>query len=482
MVLPKWRLNSEDAETIFEELGEQSPPQRFHRYMAKGSRRYELLVFAVEACYLVIYTAYFLIHLQSQAADSGDENFGEQVKSATYDFYTSCIDERLPKNRAEMPRVVNDTVHGVAESRMSPASAKHDVSESSLESSRILRNYVFQVVMFTDQCKSEVLGENAIGVFISAIQINHFIPVLIVILRAYRLFGCGVQLRVCCRVKSAWLRWVLDTLFHTLVLSWYGTMAGLFSVMHLTGGGQAQKFLDSLYNGPVLYIFLLTVTCLMLLDVRQTVIASSISYSCFAIPSLTGLLKLMVKAEVGGQKLMAMDQLMLFVSIIAVCCARYSSWRDRAGDFKRTDELMVGIINEKVKRCAAEFTAEQVQASWQKETRDVQSDFDSDYLDISSVLQVDPSVASPAAIWPTPPSCLSAPADMSRLAVFEKGGESRYDCLPLSAKVYLRGAAGSTPASELLVGDEVLCYDHLASSIKFVEVEDTGTETGESQW
>eukprot|EP00930_Biecheleria_cincta_P051950 TRINITY_DN3717_c0_g2_i1.p1 TRINITY_DN3717_c0_g2~~TRINITY_DN3717_c0_g2_i1.p1 ORF type:complete len:768 (+),score=147.30 TRINITY_DN3717_c0_g2_i1:107-2410(+) len=471
------RSQSEDGETTFEELAQQGPQHRFQRLMAKDSRRYELLVFAVEACYLLIYLGYFLIELQSQTSLDGSDvgsdrspkpfplqkngkgpkipNLNKNTKepSGNDKFYSSCVDDLWAKNQARM---------------------------SSIEAEIHFKDSLGMAVQVANWCRSELLGDDVIGEFLSAVKINNFIPVVFVILRAYRLFGCHERFCARCKIKSAWLSWALDTLFHTLVLSWYGTMAGLFSVMNINGGQRGHKFVESLYIGPSVYVFILTVSCLTVLDVRQTVIASTISYSCFAIPSLTSLFNLMGKINLGDQKLLVLDQVMLFFAIVAVCYARYSSWRDRAGDFKRADKLMAGIINEKVKRCAAEFNAERLQASLKSGPSDGQ---DTDYLSMPMQhAEADPFATSPAAMWPSPPSCLSAPADMDRLTFLEKGGEPRCDCLPLSAKVYLNGAAGSTAASELLEGDQVLCYDHLAGSIRFVEVEDVGTVSGECQW
>ena len=70
------------------------------------------------------------------------------------------------------------------------------------------------------------------------------------------------------------------------------------------------------YIGPSVYVFVLMVSCLTVLDVRQTVIASTISYSCFAIPSLAKAFTLMGKLDVSGQKLMVLDQIMIEVDCV----------------------------------------------------------------------------------------------------------------------------------------------------------------------
>ena len=133
-----------------------------------------------------------------------------------------------------------------------------------------------------------------------------------------------------------------------------------------------------------------------------------------------------------------------------------------------------------MKSNVAEFNTERLHASQKSgpSGRD-----DTDYMSMPMQhAEGDSFATSPAAMWPSPSSCLSAPAAMDRLALLENGVEPRCDCLPPSAKVYLNGAAGSTAASELLEGDQVLCYDHLVGSIKFVEVEDVGTVSGACQW
>eukprot|EP00930_Biecheleria_cincta_P051949 TRINITY_DN3717_c0_g1_i1.p1 TRINITY_DN3717_c0_g1~~TRINITY_DN3717_c0_g1_i1.p1 ORF type:complete len:736 (+),score=138.00 TRINITY_DN3717_c0_g1_i1:92-2299(+) len=457
----------QDEETTFEELGQQGPQQRFQMLMAKESRRYELLVFAVEVCYLLIYLAYFITESRCETSQTSPDGppdgrgfvnaLRRLMKNDT--FYSSCVDGLCAKNQSSM---------------------------AGIEAEIRLRRFVGEAVNLTDRCQSEA---TSIGEFLppdelfSPDGINKLMPAFFVIFRAHRLFGFKGLLCARCKIKSAWLSWALDTFFHILVLSWYGAMAGLFSMINLPGSGKAGKqFIRSLYVGPPVYVFILTVSCLTVLDVRQTVIASTISFSCFATPFLTSQFRHIdfSKKDLDGQKLRALDGLTLLFAIIAVCYVRYCSWRDRAGDFERTDKLMTGIINEKVKRCAAEFNAEQLQVSRTSGLCDGQ---DTDYLSLPvQHAEADLFATTPAAMWPSPSSCLSAPADIDRLAFLEKGGEPRCECLPLSAKVYLKGAAMSTDASELLEGDQVLCYDHLASSIKFVEVEDVGTVTGECEW
>ncbi|CAK8995455.1 unnamed protein product [Durusdinium trenchii] len=86
--------------------------------------------------------------------------------------------------------------------------------------------------------------------------------------------------------------------------------------------------------------------------------------------------------------------------------------------------------------------------------------------------------------WHSPPSIAetaqSAPANPDRLALLK--GTARCDCLPLTAKVYLEGRPAAVPASQLEVGDRLLCYDHLAGSIRFVDVNDCGVVSGECEW
>eukprot|EP00913_Durusdinium_trenchii_P014709 g13799.t1 len=135
------------------------------------------------------------------------------------------------------------------------------------------------------------------------------------------------------------------------------------------------------------------------------------------------------------------------------------------------EKLKTFIIDEKVKRCAAELAAQAAQGETQ-----VSTDGESSYL-------YHAGAANPPC-WHSPPSIAetaqSAPANPDRLALLK--GTARCDCLPLTAKVYLEGRPAAVPASQLEVGDRLLCYDHLAGSIRFVDVNDCGVVSGECEW
>eukprot|EP00931_Biecheleriopsis_adriatica_P027166 TRINITY_DN16376_c0_g1_i4.p1 TRINITY_DN16376_c0_g1~~TRINITY_DN16376_c0_g1_i4.p1 ORF type:complete len:760 (-),score=145.62 TRINITY_DN16376_c0_g1_i4:106-2385(-) len=466
-------------ETTFEERTA-NPRDRFRRLMEKDSRRYEMLVLGVEVCYLVIFVGYLVLSSQFE--------FQLPEHGYTIDFKKSSNRKRNgppppgpkgpkgPKG-AGGRRLARDDYYATCMAHLWSEGAGRMNSEGDEDA---LLEMIGGAAQLMNYCDAELMGTSMIADFISVLKVNNFIPLLFVLVRAWRLVGCrGAHLEALRRRLCG--SWVVQTGFHMVALSWYGAMAGLFNTMTLSGGMTAQKFQEALYIGPTVYVFLLATLCLTVLDYRQAVIASTTSYGCFVAPTLV-LFASMVdkKRDWSALPLLMFDQSILLVAIIAVCFARRSSWQDRQADFNRSEQLMDGIIGEKVKRCQAEFTAEQLHSSRQRK----EADGESSYLHGPNLplheTRGDAEMA--AAMWPTPPSTLSAPADMDRLSLLNNTGVPRCDCLPMSSKVHVNGSSAPKPASELQVGEEVLCYDHLCGSIKFVPAVDVGVVTGPCNW
>ena len=376
----------------FGELADLGPADRFRQCMEKDCRRYELLVFAVEACYLVLYIIYIAVNF-AMAAEKGIEK---------------------PLAPKPLP------------------------------------------------------------------------PMLFLILRACRLFGCRLdkvqKSRTCSGIRRSGCsgRWMMDTIFHCVVLSWYGIMAGRFSAMSLSQT-RDDRFLKGMYLGPTVFLFLLTVLCLMVLDRLQTLLASVMSFFAFVAPLFLSLSQFVwEEVEPGGDVLQVVSELItLLIATAALCFVRWSSWSDREAHFRREESLKTSIIDEKVKRCHVEFAAQQLTEFIGKQEGEGEE---------SSCVSLAPQESSPLPTVPTratpsPPSVQSAPSNMDRLSLLQNTSpRSRCDCLPVSAKVHVDGFCGGKPASKLSVGDRVLCYDHLAGSIKFVEVEDCGIIAGPCSW
>eukprot|EP00931_Biecheleriopsis_adriatica_P027165 TRINITY_DN16376_c0_g1_i3.p1 TRINITY_DN16376_c0_g1~~TRINITY_DN16376_c0_g1_i3.p1 ORF type:complete len:756 (-),score=155.06 TRINITY_DN16376_c0_g1_i3:279-2546(-) len=465
-------------ETTFEERTA-NPRDRFRRLMEKDSRRYEMLVLGVEVCYLVIFVGYLVLSSQFE--------FQLPEHGYTIDFKKSSNRKRNgppppgpkgpkgPKG-AGGRRLARDDYYATCMAHLWSEGAGRMNSEGDEDA---LLEMIGGAAQLMNYCDAELMGTSMIADFISVLKVNNFIPLLFVLVRAWRLVGCrGAHLEALRRRLCG--SWVVQTGFHMVALSWYGAMAGLFNTMTLSGGMTAQKFQEALYIGPTVYVFLLATLCLTVLDYRQAVIASTTSYGCFVAPTLV-LFASMVekKRDWSALPLLMFDQSILGVAIIAVCFARWSSWENRKVDFKRSERLMDGIIGEKVKRCQAEFTAEQLHSSRQSKAADGESSYLHGPIPLQKAMG-DAEIA--AAMWPTPPSTLSAPADMDRLSLLKKEGAPRCDCLPMSSKVHVNGSSAPKPASELQVGEEVLCYDHLCGSIKFVPATDVGVVTGPCNW
>ncbi|CAE7739520.1 BNA4 [Symbiodinium pilosum] len=335
-----------------------------------------------------------------------------------------------------------------------------------------MRERLFESLQLIQHCDDHLTGKEAAGAFLNATRLNTFIPILVVVLRAWRLFGCHEWLQKAQCGRG--VRWALDTVFHCVVLSWYGFMAGLFSTMSLTPGS-GDIFLQQMNIGPTVYIFLLTALSLTVLDRLQTLVASTVSFGFFAVPLFVALIRILEeKGQDRGYLLVLMEQLTLLIAIVALCLARWASWRDRMADFNTQERLKTGIIDEKVKRCQAEFTAERLtESSVPKEDGEESSYLYAAYPEVPA--------APHRGAERIPPSALSAPPNMDRLGLLQSGAP-RCDCLPMSAKVYADGSSGGKPASELTAGERILCYDHLAGNIKFVEVDDCTVVSGPCNW
>ncbi|CAJ1390365.1 unnamed protein product [Effrenium voratum] len=433
----------EENERAFEELTV-SPNERFQRLMAKDSNRYETLVLAVEVCYLIMY--FGLVMLQEFAADD-----------KAPEFYQVCVAGLAQKGQLPPP---------------GPGPYEPSITPQRLQES----------IEVMERCDAELLAHHSLD-FAEDFVGNRFIPLLVVILRAWRLFGCHDR----CDASKVWslgrrpmVRWMLDTAFHTCVMSWYGLMAGLYSTLSLLPFDD-DKFESTLYLGPTVYVFLLTALCLTVLDKLQTLITCTISFGVFVVPPLVALVQLLdQKGRQVSLMLHLMNQFTLIIAVAAVCVARWSSWHDKQTDFRREEQLKTGIVNEKVKRCQAEFAAQRL-------TQEKAPDCETSYLEPSEHHGFDQSVpwASLPHLSAHPPSAASvsaasAPANMDRLAHLQ--GTSRCDCLPMGAKVYTDSHSQGMPASELQAGDKVLCYDHLAGSIRYVEISDCGVVSGECDW
>ncbi|CAL1158341.1 unnamed protein product [Cladocopium goreaui] len=396
--------------------------------MQKDSHRYEMLVLAVEASYLIMYIAFFIL--------TGLEKPRKGGAPPSKDFYESCVDSLWQNGLMRL------------ENRAAEVDLRGRLHES------------LQMARF---CDEDLIKTDAADFFMSDRPLSHFIPGLVVALRAWKLFGsqlCRIPIRVPAR-----LIWVLDTTFQTTVLCWYGFMAGLFSTLSLLKVDD-NKFGDALFIGPSIYVFLLTSLCLMVLDQWQTLIASCASCSFFVIPQMVAIFRVFdQKGPLLALLLDSMNQFALIIGVVALSVARCSAWRDKQLDFQREEQLKSFIIDEKVKRCAAEFAVQLAQGETLKAT-----DGESSYL-----------YQTGNQPWHSPPSTQSAPAP-ERLAQGTRGDCDRCDCLPMNAKVYLEGRPAAVPASQLEVGDRLLCYDHLAGSIRFVDVNDCGVVSGECQW
>mmetsp|Transcript_45535 Transcript_45535/g.81926 ORF Transcript_45535/g.81926 Transcript_45535/m.81926 type:complete len:748 (-) Transcript_45535:105-2348(-) len=463
--------NQQDDERRDLEMGElkefedmpESDQQRFHRMNAKDSRRYEILVLAVEVCYIVIFFASYLMFMQMDEEDvmerrlqkgPGSQNHPKpqppkHPRQKQTEFYESCVGKF---DEGYITGSLADVVSNIGTSA--------DISQ---------------------HCKDTLLGTDAIGDFLQErLKVNHYVPILIVAVRVWRLYGHKLK-RVLPNVLKPSQSWNRDTVFHTIALSWYGSMAGIFSLTKLSQSAN-DNLLNSLSIGPTLYIFVLSTLCLTVLDFGQSTIASFCSFVCFGTPTIVGAVLLQEKGLLDAQSLRALtiDEGMLVVAIAAVCYARWSSWRDKKMEFTRTEKLASTIIDEKVKRCLAEFNAQQLFHSKQAQVSDGQ---ESSYLygPVSPIIPDMPADRA-AVMWPSPPSTASAPADLDRLGLLQKEGSPRCDCLPVSAKVHVNGNSQPKMASELEVGDQVLCYDHLVGSIKFVELADVGTVSGTCHW
>ena len=415
-------------DTAFEELSK-SPMERFQKLMQKDSHRYEMLVLAVEASYLIMYIAFFLFSgLESQQK-------GESLQSE--EFYESCVSNIWQRGLMRL---------------------EDDAEELNLQK-RLL-----DTLEMARKCDEDLIKTPS-DFLMSDRPFSQFVPGLVVALRAWKLFGCRRPLQ-----DRPRLRWVLDTTFQTIVLCWYGCMAGLFSTLSLLKVAD-NRFGDAVFIGPSIYVFLLTSLCLMVLDQRQTLIASCASSSFFVIPQMVAIFRVLdQKGPLLALLLDSMNVFALIIGVVALCVARCSALRDKQLAFGREEKLKGFIIDEKVKRCAAEFAVSAAQ-----ETK-VPADGESSYL-------YQPG-AGHAPCWHSPPSipetAHSAPANPDRLALLQ--GTPRCDCLPMDAKVYLEGRPSAVSASQLQVGDRLLCYDHLAGSIRFVDVNDCGMVSGDCEW
>ena len=296
-------------------------------------------------------------------------------------------------------------------------------------------------------------------------------PVVICAVRSWRLFGCCPQ---CLRSRSS-CRWVLDTAFHSFVMSWSGFMAGVYVAKTLLPGF-SSRFVSGMYLGPTHFVFLLTVLGLTVLDRVQTLVASMLAFAFFAFPITAAIIHFFLEDQELTHDVVEMfiEQVTLLVAVVMLCLVRWLSWSDRLAHFRREESLKTGIIDEKLKRCHVEFAAQQLNDSM------VRQDDQTSYLSghgghgFADCAQTAAEMARKS-----PPSAFSAPPNMDSLALLQSTSP-RCDCLPMSATVHVDG--GGKPASQLKIGDRVVCYDHLAGSIKLVEVDDCEVVTGPCKW
>ncbi|CAK8995454.1 unnamed protein product [Durusdinium trenchii] len=151
-----------------------------------------------------------------------------------------------------------------------------------------LRKRLHESLEMARLCDEDLIKTDTADFFLSERPLSHFIPGLVVALRFWKLFGLRL---LCRRVHIAPHHcWALDTAFQTIVLCWYGFMAGLFSTLNLLKVDD-NKFGKALFIGPSIYVFLLTSLCLMVLDQWQTLIASSASCSFFVIPQMVAIIR-----------------------------------------------------------------------------------------------------------------------------------------------------------------------------------------------
>jgi len=214
---------------------------------------------------------------------------------------------------------------------------------------------------------------------------------------------------------------------------------------------------------------MLATMCLCVLDTRRAfkLAASSwIGYAGLSAPGVIAIVKL--RPLTAG--MVALEQITLFLLLCGSCWMRWKSTRSRIIDYERESQLRQGLIKERVKRCEAEFAADKVA----RQTTNAVSDSSTYMWPLgveSKSLQVAPKSAARA------PAVTSGAWQMPAQDVLCKDG----DCLPASAQVFVEGQQ-KKKAVDVQAGQRLLCWDHLSSELKYVELAEASVQAGSCEW
>eukprot|EP00931_Biecheleriopsis_adriatica_P028481 TRINITY_DN16971_c0_g1_i1.p1 TRINITY_DN16971_c0_g1~~TRINITY_DN16971_c0_g1_i1.p1 ORF type:complete len:648 (-),score=111.68 TRINITY_DN16971_c0_g1_i1:63-1982(-) len=277
-----------------------------------------------------------------------------------------------------------------------------------------------------------------------------FLCLVSVCIRVWRLFVT----RRCCITSGSWR---CRTLHHALALSSFAS-----------GAGFSQAFGEAMWSS--MYIFMLTISCLTVLDHKQTMIAVLSSFSCYA----TSIFFYLYISEERNVLSCIVDEVAFVPALVVLCWARKTLLKVRRQDFQHAETLCRATIQEKVKRCHAEFEAELVKSS-EGERRWLETATDSAYMEGPFHL----SKYHAQSIMSAPPTLGRLEATAARSGCADRHGN---DCLPIASQVYVEGSLKAKRSDELQGGDRLLCYDHLLGSLKYVELQDVELISGPVEW
>jgi len=153
--------------------------------------------------------------------------------------------------------------------------------------------------------------------------------------------------------------------------------------------------------------------------------------------------------------------------------------------FAQLESQSQETIKEKVLRCEAEFEHHRFKVIVEAEQPDPSMSSGTEIKMIASAAA--PPAGGSCHIKKATPSCVSAPAFMSTELLANEFPDAcceTGDCLPSDSLVWIDGFSAPRCLSTVLVGQKVLCYDSLSSSLKYASILDVGATgvTTEKEW